>query len=222
MSCDQDGCEICSSCSKPNTSYSRRDSSYCQFMSRVTGIFEIWTAFWNLHVSFEHRQRGFKVPAEVSLFYWRYNFSLHYNIKYFKNKNCFPSILNLFFFFCYKCVFLGKISREMFNIPFTCRTLQREIRMFISFSEILVTRDSVTWIDCKIIAMFHGLHDLICFRLRYVRLSSYRTRQILNLSTGDSVNERVIQAVRWTFVSRSFAPDVNGGFSSHCPEKKSD
>ena len=67
--------------------------------------------------------------------------------------------------------------------------------------------------------MFHGLHDLICFQLRYVRLSSYRTRKILNLLTGDSVNERVIQAVRWTFVSRSFAPDVNGGFSSHSPWK---
>ena len=33
------------------------------------------------------------------------------------------------------------ISREMFNILFTCRTLQRGIRMFISFSEILVTLD---------------------------------------------------------------------------------
>ena len=97
---NQDGFEICLSCSKPNTSYSRRDS-YGQFMPRVTGIFEIWTVFWNLHVSFEHCQRGFKVPVEVSLFYWRYkalNFSLHYNIKYFKNNNCFPSILNLFFF----------------------------------------------------------------------------------------------------------------------------
>ena len=98
---NQDGYEICSSCSKPNTSCCRQDSSYSQFTSRVTGIFEIWTAFWNLHVSFEHRQRGFKVPVEVSLVYWRYkalNFSLHYNIKYFKNNNCFPSILNLFFF----------------------------------------------------------------------------------------------------------------------------
>ena len=98
---NQDGCEICSSCSKPNTSYSRRDSCYGQCMSRVTGIFEIWTAFWNLLVSFEHRQWGFKVPAEVSLFYWRYkalNVSLHYNIKYFKNNNCFPSILNILFF----------------------------------------------------------------------------------------------------------------------------
>ena len=53
----------------------------------------------------------------------------------------------------------------------------------------------VTWIDCNIIGIFRGLHDSICFRLRYVRLSSYRTRQILNLSTGDSVSERVIQVV---------------------------
>ena len=30
----------------------------------------------------------------------------------------------------------------------------------------------------------------------FVHLSSYQTRQILNLSTSDSVNERVIQAVR--------------------------
>ena len=38
---------------------------------------------------------------EVSLVYLRYkalNFSLHYKIKYFKDNNCFPSILNLFFF----------------------------------------------------------------------------------------------------------------------------
>ena len=33
------------------------------------------------------------------------------------------------------------ISREMFNIPFKCRTLQRGIRMFISFLEILVMFD---------------------------------------------------------------------------------
>ena len=25
------------------------------------------------------------------------NFSLHYSIKYFKNNNCFPSVVNLFF-----------------------------------------------------------------------------------------------------------------------------
>ena len=33
------------------------------------------------------------------------------------------------------------ISREMSNIPFTRRILQREIQMFISFLEILFTRD---------------------------------------------------------------------------------
>ena len=42
----------------------------------------------------------FRVPVEISLVYWQYkamNFSLHYRIKYFKNNNCFPSILNIFF-----------------------------------------------------------------------------------------------------------------------------
>ena len=66
------------------------------------------------------------------------NFSLHCKIEYFKNNNCFPSILNLFFS---QCVFFGTISREMSNIPFTRRELQIEIRMFISFLEILFTRD---------------------------------------------------------------------------------
>ena len=56
----------------------------------------------------------------------------------------------------------------------------------------------------NIIGMIHGLHDLSIQQSTAlksfvsgsddVRLSSYRTRQILNLSTGDSVNE--IQAVR--------------------------
>ena len=48
-------------------------------------IFEIWMEFWNLHVSLEHRQWDFRVPAEISLVYWWYktmNFSLHYSIKY--------------------------------------------------------------------------------------------------------------------------------------------
>ena len=68
----------------------------------------------------------------------------------------------------------------------------------------------------NIIGMIYGLHDLSIQQSTAlksfvsgsddVRLSSYRTRQILNLSTGDSVNE--IQAVRWTFDLRSFAPDV--------------
>ena len=50
---------------------------YSQSTSRVTGIFE-------------HRQRDFRVPVEIFLVYW------HYSIKYFKNNNCFLSILNLF------------------------------------------------------------------------------------------------------------------------------
>ena len=59
--------------------------------------------FWNLNGKggyFEHRQRDFRVPVEISQVCWRYkalNFSLHCSIKYFKNNNCFPSILNLFF-----------------------------------------------------------------------------------------------------------------------------
>ena len=68
------------------------------------------------------------------------NFSLHYSIKYFKNNNSFPSI-----FFFQLMRLLGKISREMFNIPFKCRTLQRGIQMFISFLETLVMLD-VDWL----------------------------------------------------------------------------
>ena len=154
-------------------------------------------AFWNLHVSFEHRQRGFKVPVdsvEVSLFYWRYkalNFSLHYNIKYFKNNNCFPSILNLFFFSVINASFSERFPEK--SSTFHSHVGHYKVKFECSFhSRKYWSR--VTWIDCNIIGMFHGLHDLICFGLRYVRLSSYRTRQILNLSTGDSVNERVTQA----------------------------
>ena len=45
---NQDGFEICSACSKPNTNYSRQDCSYGQFMSRVTGIFEIDMSVLNI------------------------------------------------------------------------------------------------------------------------------------------------------------------------------
>ena len=41
------------------------------------------------------------LDVKITLVYWRYkamNFSLHCSIKYFKNNNCSPSILNLFFF----------------------------------------------------------------------------------------------------------------------------
>ena len=106
-------------------------NTYSQPMSCVTSIFEIWIEFWNLHVSFEHRQRDFRVPIKISQVYWRYkamNFCFHYSIKH----KCFPNILNLFFS---ECIFFGKISREIFNIPFKCRTLQRRIWMFISVSE---------------------------------------------------------------------------------------
>ena len=37
--------------------------SYSQPRSRVNDIFEIWTEFWNLHVSFQNRQRDFRVPV---------------------------------------------------------------------------------------------------------------------------------------------------------------
>ena len=97
-------------------------------------IFEIWTEFWNLQVSFEHRQRDFKVLVEISLVYWRYkamNFSLHYTIKYFKSNNCLQIFCFVFLFVCLFVVvvvffFFGKISREIFKIPFKCRTLQNK------------------------------------------------------------------------------------------------
>ena len=40
------------------------------------------------------------------------NFSLHYSIKYFKNNNCFPSILNLFFFSS-MCLFRKDFQRNV-------------------------------------------------------------------------------------------------------------
>ena len=43
--------------------YVVQDSSYSQPRSRVNDIFEIWTEFWKLHVSFENRQRDFRVPV---------------------------------------------------------------------------------------------------------------------------------------------------------------
>ena len=55
------------------------DSVCSQSTSRMTSIFEILKEFWNLHVSFKHRQRHSRVPVEISLVYWRYkamNFSL--------------------------------------------------------------------------------------------------------------------------------------------------
>ena len=48
------------------------------------------------------------------------NFSFHHSIK----RKCFPNILIFFFKFSNVCVFFGKISREMFKIPFKCRTFE--------------------------------------------------------------------------------------------------
>ena len=44
-----------------------KHKNYSQSTSRMTGIFEIWTEFSNLQVSFEHRQQDFRVPIEISL-----------------------------------------------------------------------------------------------------------------------------------------------------------
>ena len=46
-----------------SSSFSTVADYYSQPRSRVNDIFEIWTEFWNLHVSFENRQRDFRVPV---------------------------------------------------------------------------------------------------------------------------------------------------------------
>ena len=72
------------------------------------------------------------------------NFALHYSIlKCFKNNNIVSQVFRIFF--SVNASFSGKISREIFNIPFKHQTLQREIQMFILFSEILTMRD-VNWL----------------------------------------------------------------------------
>ena len=92
---------------------------YCHNLStsRVSSIIVIWTEFWKyMHVSFEHRQRDFRVPAEISLVYWRYktiNFPLHYSIKYFKNNNCSPSISFIYLFFSVNASFRKDFQRNL-------------------------------------------------------------------------------------------------------------
>ena len=76
-----------------------------------------WPEFWNLHVSFEHCQRDFKVSIEISLVCWWYkamNFSLCYRIL--GKQLLFPKYFESFFFFQLTHLF-KKISREMFKIP---------------------------------------------------------------------------------------------------------
>ena len=94
------------------------------------------------------------------------NSSLHYNLKYmyFKTDIKFISNWKYFwiFFLWFHCQvlntqslvytvnasFFGKISREIFHIPFKYRTLQRRIWMSISFFKILVMRD-VDWLKAN-------------------------------------------------------------------------
>ena len=120
-------------------------SAYSQSASRVTGIFEIWTEFGNLHVSFEHRRRDFRVPVEISLVYWRYkamDVYLHYGIKYFKNNNRIPSILNLFL--------VNAFFRIDFQKCLTCHShvVHYKEKFECSFNSWKYW-SRVTWIDCN-------------------------------------------------------------------------
>ena len=91
---------------------------------------------------FEHRQRDLTVPIEISLVYrWfqTINFSLHCSIKNFKNNDC---LLTIVIFFLVNGSFLERfLEKLIFKFLFTCQRVQRRIRMFISFSEILVMRN---------------------------------------------------------------------------------
>ena len=89
-----------------------------QYFWNLNGVLKFTCQFWTSPSRFQSR-----VPVEISLVYRWYkamNFPLHNSIKYFKNNIFFPSIFNLFF------VFFGKISREMFNSPFKCRTFWKK------------------------------------------------------------------------------------------------
>ena len=122
--------------------------SYSQSTSCVTCSFEIWTEFWNLHVRFEHRQQDFRVPVENSLVYWWYkamNLSWHYSIKYFKNNNCFPSILNLFFLLM--CLFWKDFQRNVQHSIHMSDITKRNLNVhFILGNTGHTWRE---WIDCK-------------------------------------------------------------------------
>ena len=81
-------------------------------------------------LNFEYRQPDFRVPVETSLHvvYLRYTamimkFSLHYNIKYFKINNCFPSI-----FFQLMCLF--RHCKEEFQ--FQCSFNSRKYRLCVT------------------------------------------------------------------------------------------
>ena len=59
------------------------------------------------------------------------NFSLHYSIKYFKNNNCFPSILNLFF-----SLFIRLLQKDF----------QRRVQHSIHLSDITKRNSNVRFI----------------------------------------------------------------------------
>ena len=113
----------------------------CYFWN-LNGVLKITCQFWTL----EHCQRDFRVPVKIPRVYWRYkamNFSLYYRIKYFKKTVVSQVFWTLFFQFM--CLFRNEKQH-----PFRCRSLQREIRMFISFSETDWSR--VTWLTLNIVA----------------------------------------------------------------------
>ena len=108
--------------------------------------------FWNLHVSFEHCQRDFRVPVEISLVYWWYkamNFSLHCSMKYFKNtcNNCFPSISNLFFL----------LMRHFW------KDFQRNVQHFIHMPDITKRNPNVHFILGNTGHVWHELTVIHCW-----------------------------------------------------------
>ena len=101
---------------------------HSQSTSRVTSIYEIWTEFRNLHVSFDFASELLGFPCKFPLFIdgiklWF--FSLHCSIKNFKNNNCFSSILNFVFSVNASERFPEKSSRfhsnaEHYKVKFEC------------------------------------------------------------------------------------------------------
>ena len=103
--------------------------------------FEIYMPVLNIR-----RHRDFRVPVEISLVYRRYkamNFPLHNSIKYFKN-NIFSQVFLIFF-----SSFSERFPEKCSTVHSNAWHSQRGIRMFISFREILVTRDVI---DCNCVA----------------------------------------------------------------------
>ena len=130
--------------------------SYSQSTSRVTGIFEIWMEFWNLHVSFEHRQQDFRVPLEISLVYWRYkamNFSLHYSIKYFRNITIVSQVF--WIFFPVNASFSERSPEKCSTFHSNAGHYREELKCsFHSWKY----WSCVTWTDCNVIVPWYILY----------------------------------------------------------------